>query len=82
MFGSLPNIEGVFGRLVGKGGADPGTFEGAFHLNGAKNLEPGATTGSPNARNADFDASRCSSEYVTGASLQPAALSVLACIKF
>lgn len=82
MFGFSPNIEGFFGRLVGYGGIDPGPFEGAFRLNGAQNLDPGATGGSPNARNADFDASRCSSEYVTGASLQPAALSVLACIKF
>ena len=76
-----PNIEGFFGRLVGIGGVDPGTFEGAFHLNGAKNLEPGAITGASNARNADFDASRCSSEYVTGANLQVSALQTLACIK-
>ena len=74
MFGSLPNIEGFFGRLVGIGGVDPGTFAGAFRLNGAKNLEPGAINGATNARNADFDASRCSAEYVTEASLQPSAL--------
>lgn len=77
----IPNIEGVFGRLVGKGGVDPGTFEGAFRLNGAKNLEPGAISGSTNARNADFDASRCSSEYATGANLQVSALQTLVCIK-
>lgn len=81
MFGS-PNIEGFFGRLVGKGGVDPGTFEGAFRLNGSKSLEPGATSGATNARNADFDASRCSSEYVTGAKLQVLAVQTLACIKF
>lgn len=28
-----------------------------------------------------YDASRCSSEYVTGANLQPSALQVLCCIK-
>ena len=77
-----PNIEGFFGRLVGIGGVDPGTFAGAFRLNGAKNLEPGAINGATNARNADFDASRCSAEYVTEASLQPSALQTLVCIKF
>ena len=58
-------------------------FSGALYAN-PDNNKVGSVDG-PNSPNAHpgygFDASRNSVEYVTGASLQPAALSVLACIK-
>ena len=57
-----------------------GNGTGAFANSSADNHlagGPGTMAGDLN-----LDASLCSSEYVTEASLQPAALSVLACIKF
>ena len=79
MFG--PNITGYFGRLTGTRGADEGTFSGAFAINGASNLSHGGQDSAANARNSDFDASRCSVIYGETETVQPSALRGLACIK-
>ena len=79
MFG--PNITGYFGRLTGTRGVDEGTFSGAFALNGASNLSHGGQDSATNARNSDFDASRCSVIYGETETVQPSALRGLACIK-
>lgn len=79
MFG--PNITGSFGRLTGTRGVDEGTFTGAFDLNGATNLSHGGSEGATNARNADFDASRCSVIYGETETVQPPAVRLLPCIK-
>lgn len=77
----LPNITGYFGRLTGTRGVDEGTFSGAFALNGASNLSHGGQDSATNARNSDFDASRCSVIYGETETVQPFALRGLACIK-
>ena len=77
----LPNITGYFGRLTGTRGVDEGTFSGAFALNGASNLSHGGQDSATNARNSDFDASRCSVIYGETETVQPSALRGLACIK-
>lgn len=79
MFG--PNITGSFGRLTGTRGVDAGNFSGAFALNGASNLSHGGQDTATNARNSDFDASRCSVIYGETETVQPPALRALACIK-
>ena len=76
-----PNITGYFGRLTGTRGVDEGTFSGAFALNGASNLSHGGQDSATNARNSDFDASRCSVIYGETETVQPFALRGLACIK-
>ena len=76
-----PNITGYFGRLTGTRGIDEGTFSGAFALNGSSNLSHGGQDGATNARNSDFDASRCSAIYQSIATVQPASMKALACIK-
>ena len=77
----LPNITGSFGRLTGTRGVDAGNFSGAFALNGASNLSHGGQDTATNARNSDFDASRCSVIYGETETVQPPALRALACIK-
>ena len=77
----LPNITGYFGRLTGSRGDDSGIFSGAFRINGATNLSHGGDSGATNARNSDFDASRCSAVYGTTETVQPASMRYLACIK-
>lgn len=76
-----PNITGIFGRLSGRYGADPGTFTGAFRVDGATNLSHGGDSGATNARNASFDASISSATYGAGSTVQPPAALMLACIK-
>ena len=76
-----PNITGVFGRLSGLNGSDPGTFAGAFKVNGATNMSHGGDSGATNARNASFDASRSSATYGAISTVQPPAALMLACIR-
>ena len=78
---SRPNITGVFGRLSGLNGSDPGTFAGAFKVNGATNMSHGGDSGATNARNASFDASRSSATYGAISTVQPPAALMLACIR-
>lgn len=68
-------------NIIGKLAADQtgSTLEGAFASAGDSDAKNHADGGA--ISRVSFDASRCSSEYVTGASLQPSALQVLACIK-
>lgn len=79
--GQCPNITGVFGRLSGLNGSDPGTFAGAFKVNGATNMSHGGDSGATNARNASFDASRSSATYGAISTVQPPAALMLACIR-
>lgn len=78
----LPNITGIFGRLSGLNGADPGTFTGPFRVDGATNMSHGGGESSYNARNANFDASRSATVYGESSTVQPSALMSLPCIKF
>lgn len=73
----LPNVTGVLGRLTGEHNTDPGQFEGAFAVNSALNLNHGGVDGATNARNVDFDASRCSSIYGNSLNVTPETYTVL-----
>lgn len=68
-------------NIVGKLAADHtgATLEGAFASAGDSDAKNHADGGA--ISRVSFDASRCSSEYVTGANLQVSALQTLACIK-
>lgn len=84
MFGFRPNIDGVaqwqFGGYVDS--FNP-YFSGALYAE-PDTKRPGTTDGanySAGHPGIGFDASRCSSEYVNDAQLQPQALQVLVCIK-
>ena len=74
-----PNIEGKLryaawldkNAATGPFSGDPDTVEFYPYFDQNEEYETGFI----------FNASNCSAEYVTGASLQPSALQVLACIK-
>jgi len=79
MFGFSPNIEGKLrysawldkNAATGPFSGDPDTVKYYPYYDQRETYETGFI----------FNASNCSSEYVTGASLQPSALQALVCIK-
>ena len=81
MFGGDPNIESTLGDIFG--GANSLTnSSGAFYsFEEINSNRSAAGSGTSAFKNAFFDPSKVSAEYVTGATLQPSALSVLVCIK-
>ena len=77
-----PNIESILGDMFG-GQNSLNNSTGAFYNFVEINSNRSATgSGSSAFKNAYFDPSKVSAEYVTGGTLQPSALQVLCCIKF
>ena len=77
MFGYSPNMEG---RIAGIQGTSAPSANGPFkYLNGGSCY--GTDPGNWRYGTFSFDPSTVSTQYVTGAVLQPSALQVLACIK-
>ena len=58
-----------------------GIAEGAFYRKAKSAIDNYPNQAGGNGDYFGFDASRCSSEYVNGATLQPSALKTLVCIK-
>ena len=82
MFGRDPNIESTLGDIFG-GANSLANSSGAFYNFVEINSNRSASSpGSSAFKNAAFDPSKVAAEYVTGATLQPAALQALICIKF
>lgn len=77
----LPNIIGSYGIQGDIGAMHPSAeLSGAFDKGQSRlNAIQGTTVGG--SFDLSIDASRCSSEYVNGATLQPSALKTLVCIK-
>ena len=81
MFGCPPNIEGSYSIQGDIGAMHPAAvLSGAFGKGESRlHAIQGTTVGG--SFDLSIDASRCSSEYVNGATLQPSALKTLVCIK-
>lgn len=80
----IPNMTGSIttGHGLSPYSVAPENISGAIDYNDLEGQSAPGNSGAPTYRQGfTFDASRCSSEFVTGASLQPSALQVLACIK-
>ena len=58
------------------------SYDPPFYIDKNEKLKGFSGDNSSDGRTVHFDGSLCSSEYVSGASLQPSALQVLCCIKF
>lgn len=81
MFGRDPNIEGSYSIQDDIGAMHPAAEIGGALYKGQTRLNAiqGTTVGG--SFDLSIDASRCSIEYVNGATLQPSALKTLVCIK-
>ena len=80
----LPNIVGSIttGHSLSLFQNNPENVSGAIAFGGGQGRTASGSDGASDTyKGFTFDASRCSSEYVTGANLQPSALQVLCCIK-
>ena len=85
MFGCPPNITGSIttGHGLSPYSAAPENISGAIDYNDLEGQSAAGNAGDPTYRQGfTFDASRCSSEYVSDAKLQVPSLQALVCIKF
>lgn len=79
MFGGHPNIVGAATEIYAQ--FNETSLTGAF-CDGPTDNTKTVSVNWIQGRTLGLDASRCSPEYVTGASLQHSALQILCCIKF